>query len=101
MFGYMMEALVDLGELELARRASHKPEPIQRADGSIPAYPGATWICSTGMAQLAIAWLKFGDPEPALRAISYLEQLAASERRLFRQLRKRRHLFTQRKSAGG
>jgi malonyl-CoA O-methyltransferase len=75
MFGYMMEALVDLGELDLAERGLAQAEAIQRPDGSIPAYPGATWICSTGMAQLAIAWLKLGRREPAVKAVRYLERL--------------------------
>jgi len=75
MFGYMMEALVDLGEVALAEQGLKQAERIQRADGSIPAYPGATWICSTGMAQLAIAWLKLGHREPAERAVAYLEAL--------------------------
>ena len=50
-------------------------ERIQLVDGSIPAYPGATWTCSTGTAQLAIAWLKLGRREPAQRALHYLERL--------------------------
>jgi malonyl-CoA O-methyltransferase len=75
MFGYMMEALVDLGETELAGKGLAQAEAIQLADGSIPAYPGATWLCSTGMAQLAIAWLKSGRPEPALKALDYLERI--------------------------
>lgn len=75
MFGYMMEALVDLGELELARKGLAQAQRIQLPDGSIPAYPGATWTCSTGMAQLAIAWLKFGLDEPALKTLAYLETI--------------------------
>jgi len=75
MFGYMMEALVDLREVELAEQGLAQVERIQRDDGSIPAYPGATWTCSTGIAQLAIAWLKLGRREPALRALTYLERL--------------------------
>jgi hypothetical protein len=75
MFGYMMEALVDLGEVALAGTGLAQAEAIQPADGRIPAYPGAAWVCSTGMAQLAIAWLKFGRPEPALKALVYLERL--------------------------
>jgi malonyl-CoA O-methyltransferase len=75
MFGYMMEALVDLGELSLARKGLAQAARVQRTDGSIPAYPGATWICSTGMAQLAIAWLKAGIADPALKAVSYLERI--------------------------
>ena len=75
MFGYMMEALVDLGETTLAAEGLSQAEHIQRPDGSIPAFPGATWICSTGMAQLALAWFKLGRPEPAKKAVAYLEHL--------------------------
>jgi malonyl-CoA O-methyltransferase len=74
-FGYMMEALVDLGEIELARRGLAQAAAIQSPDGAIPAYPGVKWICSTGMAQLAIAWYKLGDRAPADRAVAYLEPL--------------------------
>ena len=75
MFGYMMEALVDLGELSLAEKGLAQAARVQQPDGSIPAYPGATWICSTGIAQLAIAWLKAGVVPPALRAVAYLESI--------------------------
>lgn len=75
MFGYMMEALVDLGETSLAEAGLAQAEAIQLPDGCIPAYPGATWTCSTGMAQLAIAWLKLGRLEPARRALAYLERI--------------------------
>jgi len=74
-FGYMMEALAELGEVELARRGLAQAAAIQKPDGAIPAYPGVDWICSTGMAQLAIAWYRLGEPEPANRAISHLEGL--------------------------
>lgn len=75
MFGYMMEALVDLGELTLAEQGLAQAQAIQLPDGSVPAYPGATWVCSTGMAQLAIAWFKLGRPGPAERAVAYLERI--------------------------
>lgn len=75
MFGYMMEALVDLGQTELAATGLAQAEAIQRPDGSIPAYPGASWVCSPGMAQLAVAWLKLGRPAPALKALTYLERM--------------------------
>ena len=71
-FGYMTEALVDLGELALAGAGMAQAAAIQQENGAIPAYPGATWVCSTGMAQLALAWYKLGDPEPADRATDYL-----------------------------
>ena len=71
----MLEALVELGELELARKGLRQALAIQKKDGSIPAYPGATWVCSTGMAQLAIAWYMLGEREPADRAMDYLIRL--------------------------
>lgn len=74
-FGYMMEALVDLGEVELAKKGLQQAAAIQKESGAIPAYPGVDWICSTGMAQLAIAWYKVGDIEPANKALSYLEKI--------------------------
>ena len=73
--GYMCEALVDLDEPELAAEGLRQAEAVQRDDGAIPAYPGVEWVCSTGMAQLAIAWYKIGDPGPADRAMTYLETL--------------------------
>jgi len=74
-FGYMMEALVELGEVELAKRGLRQAAAIQNENGEIPAYPGVDWICSTGMAQLAVAWYKIGDVGPADRAVAYLESI--------------------------
>ncbi len=74
-FGYTMEALVDLGEIELAKRGLQQAAAIQREDGAIPAYPGVDWVCSTGVAQIAVAWFKLGITEPAYRALAYLERI--------------------------
>jgi malonyl-CoA O-methyltransferase len=78
-FGYMMGALVEMGELELARKGLSQAAEIQRPDGSIPAYPGARWVCSTGMAQLAVAWYRLGNLDPANKAMGYLEKLQESD----------------------
>lgn len=77
-FGYMMEALVDLGETELARKGLRNAAAVQDDNGAIPAYPGVKWVCSTGIAQLSIAWYKLGDIKPANRAMTYLEKLQNS-----------------------
>ena len=74
-FGYMMEALVDLGEMDLAKRGLEQAAAIQREDGAIPAYPGVSWVCSTGVAQLAICWYKLGDNQRANKAMAYLEKI--------------------------
>jgi malonyl-CoA O-methyltransferase len=74
-FGYMLEALIDLGETELAKEGLEQVVKIQRRDGSIPAYPGANWVCSTGIAQLAVALYRLGYRNPADRAMTYLEKI--------------------------
>lgn len=72
---YAMEALVELGELGLARQGMAEVARVQRADGSVPAYPDAGWVCSTGIAQYAIVWYALGEGERAERAIAYLETI--------------------------
>jgi len=74
-FGYMMEALAELGEVELAEKGLQQAEELQKKNGSIPAYPGVNWVCSTGMAQLAAAWYRLGNYEPADKALQYLETI--------------------------
>lgn len=73
--GYMMEALIDLGEIKLAEKGLRQAAAIQKKNGAIPAYPGVDWVCSTGMAQLAIAWYKLGEREPADKALKFLETI--------------------------
>ena len=72
---YAMEALCELGEVDLARRGMADVERCQRRDGRIPAYPDVDWICSTGMAQYAVVWYMLGNRQPADRAIHYLEKI--------------------------
>ncbi|HET9642784.1 MAG TPA: prenyltransferase/squalene oxidase repeat-containing protein, partial [Burkholderiaceae bacterium] len=72
---YAMEALVELGETELAARGMADVARCQRLDGSIPAYPDVNWICSTGMAQYAIVWYHLGEMARADRAMAYLEKI--------------------------
>jgi malonyl-CoA O-methyltransferase len=72
---YAMEALCELGELEMARRGMDDVRRCQRRDGSIPAYPDVKWVCSTGMAQYAVVWYRLGDERPANLAIHHLEKI--------------------------
>jgi malonyl-CoA O-methyltransferase len=71
----MMEALAELGEKELAKKGLDQALSIQKKDGAIPAYPGVDWVCSTGMAQLGLAWYKIGDHDHAKRMLEYLEKI--------------------------
>lgn len=72
---YAMEALVELGEVALARRGMADVEHLQRRDGSVPAYPDVEWICSTGIAQYAVVWYRLGERSRADRALRYLESI--------------------------
>jgi len=74
-FGYIIEALVDLGETDLAKKGLEQALKLQKKDSSVPAYPGVDWVCSTGMAQLGIAWYKIGNHEQARRMLAYLEKI--------------------------
>jgi malonyl-CoA O-methyltransferase len=71
-FGYMMEALIEMGETGLARKGLRQAAKLQNESGEIPAYPGVKWVCSTGIAQLAVAWYKLGERKPADKAVNYL-----------------------------
>jgi len=72
---YAMEALCEMGELELARQGMAEVARVQRRDGAVPAYPDVEWVCSTGMAQYAIVWYTLGERERADRAMKYLEKI--------------------------
>ena len=72
---YAMEALCELGELELARRGMAEVERLQRRDGAVPAYADVEWVCSTGIAQYAVVWYRLGSQQRADRALQYLERI--------------------------
>ena len=74
-FGYIMEALVDLGATEHYKKGLEQALRAQRLDGSIPAFPNVKWVCSTGLAQIAIAMAKAGMKEPAAKAFHYLQSI--------------------------
>jgi malonyl-CoA O-methyltransferase len=66
---------VELGETDLARKGLAQAAALQTPEGAIPAYPGVSWVCSTGVAQVAIAWWKTGEKERARQALRYLETI--------------------------
>ena len=72
---YAMEALLEMGELELVREGMAEVERHQRRNGAIPAYPDVDWICSTGMAQYASVWYRLGKTAQADAAMRYLEKI--------------------------
>lgn len=70
-YSYVIEALVDLGEGDLAQSAMRKMETYQKKSGAIPAYNNVDWTCSTGMFQMAVIWFKLGDFEHGEKTFRY------------------------------
>jgi malonyl-CoA O-methyltransferase len=70
---YELEALIDLGRPDLAAPVLERLRGQQAEDGAVRGEGGANWVCSPGLAQLAICWYKLGEAEPADRAMAWLE----------------------------
>ena len=71
--GYELEALIDLGRVDLAVPILDALREQQAEDGSVRAKEGVEWVCAPGLAQLAVCWYKVGQWEPADKAMAWLE----------------------------
>ena len=71
---YELEALIDLGRADRARPVLDDLALTQAANGSVRARDGASWVCTPGLAQLAVCWYKLGQNQPADRALDWLRQ---------------------------
>lgn len=74
-YAYVMEALCDIGEADLAKEAMDKIAVILDDRGYVPAYKNVNWVCSTGMFQFAIVWYKLGDLKRGDKALTYAAKL--------------------------
>lgn len=70
-YAYLMEALLDIGELNMAKEAMLKMEAYQKPSGAVPAYKQCDWVCSTGLFQLSLVWFRLGDIDRGNRAFEY------------------------------
>ncbi len=68
---YVLEALVDLGEIDLARKGMEVMAGYLDQSGYVPAYSNVEWVCSTGLFQLAVVWFKLGDINRGKQAFTY------------------------------
>jgi malonyl-CoA O-methyltransferase len=71
---YELDALIDLGRGDLAAPVLQRMLGAQRPDGAVRGVGGARWVCSPGLAQLAICWYKTGHRKAADRALAWLER---------------------------
>lgn len=58
---YIIEALIDLGRIDIAVDGMKEISRLQKRSGSVPAYSSVRWICSTGLFQYALIWYRLGD----------------------------------------
>jgi len=70
---YELDALIDLGKTEIARPLLTELMRLQAGDGAVRGVGGASWVCTPGLAQLAICWYKAGMTDAADRAMAWLD----------------------------
>jgi len=70
--GYELEALIELGRAELAEPTLALLQREQR-DGAVRGMGGVRWICTPGLAQLAVCWYRIGQRAPADWAMTWLD----------------------------
>lgn len=70
-YAYVIEAMLDIDEVDLAKEAMSKIEEIQKTSGAVPAYNNVDWVCSTGLFQLAIVWFRLGNIDRGNKAFEY------------------------------
>lgn len=71
---YMIEALIDLGREESVEEIMDLFKQKIVKKGYVEAKSGVDWICTPGMAQLALCWYKLDDNETADIAMNWVEK---------------------------
>lgn len=70
-YAYVMEALLDMGETDMALTAMEKIAALQKENGAVPAYRDVDWICTPGLFQFSLVWFRLGDIERGNKAFRY------------------------------
>ncbi len=70
-YAYVMEGLLDMGEVDLIKEAMQNIEKFQNEKGGIPGLNNVNWVCSTGIFQLAIVYYKLNELEKGNRLFEY------------------------------
>jgi malonyl-CoA O-methyltransferase len=72
--GYELEALIDLGREDLAMPVLDQLRRLQRNDGSLRGVGEQEWVCTPGLAQIAVCWYKIGQRQAADKALAWIEE---------------------------
>lgn len=70
-YAYVIEALLDMNEKDMAAEAMEKVAKLQKENGAVPAYRDVDWVCSTGLFQFALIWFRLGNVERGNKAFEY------------------------------
>ena len=70
---YQLDACIELGRPDLSGAVLERVQHTQQEDGAVPGIGGAKWVCTPGLAQLAICWYKLGWHLNADAALKWLE----------------------------
>lgn len=68
---YIIEALIDLGQNELALEGLQKLQKSQSSNGAIPAFVNVRWVCLTAMFQYAVCYYKLGMLAQGNKLVDY------------------------------
>ncbi|MCL5071861.1 MAG: methyltransferase domain-containing protein [Actinobacteria bacterium] len=71
---YIIDSLVDLGEIDLAKKGMQEVSLYQQDNGGVPAYPGISWVCLPAVAQYALIWYKLAITDRANSAVKFLQK---------------------------
>jgi malonyl-CoA O-methyltransferase len=74
-YAYIQEALWELGCGDETRHGMADVACFQQANGAVAAYSDVSWVCTTGIAQLAQVWYRLGETLRAERALAFLATL--------------------------
>jgi malonyl-CoA O-methyltransferase len=72
--GYVLEGLVELDEAARARAGAEAVAAHQRRNGEVPGRADAGWVCTVGLAQLAVVWYRLHLDDAGDRAVAALER---------------------------
>lgn len=70
---YELEALIEMDCDDMAVPVLESLRNLQSKDGAVRGKSSVKWVCSPGLAQLAICWYRIGQWEPADKALAWLE----------------------------
>lgn len=70
-YAYVIEGLLDMGEIKWAKECMRDVEKYQREDGAVPAFHNVDWVCSTGLFQLSLIWFRLGNVKRGGMAFEY------------------------------